>query len=107
MSKFEETQVAQQMAARALEVEDVDPKIVITMQRDDIKRLHGLPNMQPELLLRVIGYLVTYAIAGRYDDVMIYRDGNDMMASYRRNDGGKFFMCAHWDEFRGNWGTHS
>ena len=107
MSKFEETQMAQEMADRAHVGDDVDPKITITMQRDDIKRLHGLPNMKPELLLQVIGYLVTYAVAGRYNDVLIYRDGNDMMASYRRDDGGKFFMCAHWDEYSGKWGTHS
>ena len=41
------------------------------------------------------------------NDVLIYRDGNDIMASYRRAGGGKFFMCAHWDEHNQKWGTHS
>lgn len=83
------------------------PNIEVSLTGDDLKFLNNLPNMKPDLFLQVIGYLVTYAVAGRYDYVMIYRDHNDIMASYRRDDGGKFFMCAHWDEFGVKWGTHS
>lgn len=80
------------------------PTVELCLDKDDMLHLLNLPSMQHSKLLTGIGYLVTYLSHGNYDSVRIYRDRDDIMASYTSESGRRFFMAAVWQESIGEWG---